>query len=86
VYSKGAFINIQYSKGVFINVQCLARRYNWNYYQRLERPYVIHNFQVPSSQEDEMIAMQIMEVCGVKCDFILDSDEGKLILHYLCCN
>ena len=71
---------------ICLNVQCLARRYKLNYYERLRNLFASNKLCVPSSQEDERVVKQIMELCDIKFDFILDSDECNLILHYLCCN
>ena len=68
------------------NVQCIARRYKFNYYERLQKQYTICSFIMPSSNEDERIAMQILELCDQKIDFILDNDEYNSILYYLCCD
>ena len=68
------------------NVQCIARRYKLNYYERLQKQHTFCSFIMPSSHEDERIAMQILELCDQKIDFILDNDEYNSILYYLCCD
>ena len=67
------------------NLQCIAKRYNFNYYERLHRAFNLNNFYVSSSQEEKRTVAQIMELRDCKNDLSLDCDEFDTILKYLCC-
>ena len=68
------------------NLQCIAKRYDFNYYERLQKPFNVNCFYVSSSQEEKRTVAQIFELRHFKCDSFLDSDEINTIIIYLCCS
>lgn len=66
------------------NLQCIANRYDFNYYERYFG-FNIDAFIVKSSQEDERTMAQIMELRGAMIHGFTE-DDIHVILNFLCCD
>ena len=67
------------------NLQIICGRYDFNYYERLCRPYDVHKFKT-FCLEDERTVAQINELRTVADDFIFSNDDVYFIINYLCCS